>query len=82
MESELQVNTLYSREETFNIKSIKIPSIFMARARWYLQPTAQKGLIGLAAHPATRDCLAQMPGFFLTAGYVGGYCMLHIQEAF
>lgn len=72
MESEVKVNTFYSREETFDIKSIKIPSIFMARAHWYLQPTTQKGLIGLAARPAAQNCLVQMPGFFFTAGYAGG----------
>lgn len=55
MESEVKVNTFYSREETFDIKSIKIPSIFMSRAHWYLQPTAQKGPIRLAACPATQD---------------------------
>lgn len=72
MESELEVNTFHTREETFDIKFIKIPSILMARACQYLQPTAQKGLVGLAARPATHDCLAQMPGHFFTAGYTGG----------
>ena len=69
MESELKVNTFHTREETFDIKFIKIPSIIMGRAWQYLQPTAQKGLIGLATCPATHDCLAQMPGPFFTAVY-------------
>lgn len=79
MESELEVNTFHTREETFDIKFIKTPSIIMARACQYLWPTAQKGLIGLAAHPATRDWLTQMPGHFFTAGYTGEYCVVHSQ---
>lgn len=77
MKSKLKVNIFHTREETFDIRFIKIPSIIIARACQYLHPTAQKGLVGLAACPATHDCLAQMPGHIFATGYREGQCVVH-----
>jgi len=78
MESELKVNTSHTKEK-FDIEFIKILSNILPRTHHYLQPTAQKGLIGLAAHLASKDCPAQMPGQFFTAGYTAGYFMVFSQ---